>query len=985
MTVTKEGRNKYAETKRIIQEAMNQKQLVLFIGAGASADAGMPLWDQAVCEIADRLGIDKDKDVDSLKIPQYYYNTRGKKEYTQLMRKIFRYKEELTPQPVHDRIIAFNTDTIITTNYDHLIERAAEKNREFIQVISSDVDLPYRQLGKELIKMHGDFEHDNYVLKEDDYLHYQRNFRLIENYIKSLIGTKTILFIGYSLKDPDVKHILSWVHEILAEDIQRAYLIEAGSEFDVYENEYFKNLGVNLIYSKELLEDNGSISTNLLDTLDYLQENEQKDQSLLGIIYDYLRPFYSLNYTLSLYVEKIFNDKRVRKHLSLYDDGYIRVVNNDAEGKKFVQNIKAIIAGEKKKLAQREEIEKLCYIFSHSYVLGVCIDEERILFSKPDDTELEEAIYKFDYKKLQEMKERNLKVLSDKNAEIYLQQATICSFLHDYVMAYTCLSNAIDILYDKKDYARYYIALFSKQNIGKIIQYDIYVEIDKDMSERIKRELEALDLEKTFSTIPNLGNEKNTFLSELQGFRFVSELFYRAYKASNKARKEANQTYILYSGLSGYEELRIKVFDYYLYCLKNNILADRFMENGELYDIYIRSLLQSLSAPDKGVDNSSWHSSSNIHARELTDKDIHIILRYADKNMLIGLLREYDTQILRTTDDAKEYIQDLTATIPEALKNPPKYNMEVFERLLIILARIELCANFVVPIMRSLKGISDSHTFYQMRDALSIFFQALCNQELYGDEVICNEAKNILSILLQFCLDDDDFYLLVKNEIVLLINFCYRAGMPYDNNNVFVRLIEKNNKDFLVVDLYPALSEKTQSFIKELYSRHLNEERFQNVVIYPQMVMAGLREPDADIEDKCFNRLDEINDNRKEGIFEQLSGNPMNRFANLYLAGLVINKERFTKIVSESEDESAKWIVDVENYNYEQFDVKWLRYCKDEYLIELAGNRTVSKKIQDKFYRDYFDGKLEKPEIDIVLKFFLNKNQCDVFSEVDSV
>ena len=245
MPVSNKGRAKYAETKRIIQQAMNEKQLVLFVGAGASADAGMPLWDNAVRQIADRLGINKEN-LDTVKIPQYYYNRRGKKEYTQLMRQIFRYKEELTSQPIHDKIINFNADTIITTNYDHLIESAAEKNRVFIQVISSDVDLPYRQSGKELIKMHGDFEHDNFVLREDDYLHYHRNFKLIENYIRSLIGVKTVLFIGYSLKDPDVKQILTWVSEILNEDIQRAYLIEAGGEYDEFESEYFRNLGVNL-------------------------------------------------------------------------------------------------------------------------------------------------------------------------------------------------------------------------------------------------------------------------------------------------------------------------------------------------------------------------------------------------------------------------------------------------------------------------------------------------------------------------------------------------------------------------------------------------------------------------------------------------------------------------------------------------------------------------------------------------------------------
>lgn len=164
----------------------------------------MPSWAEAINEIKAHLGIHQG---DFLKIPQYYYNERGKKEYTALMRKIFKYGKPLSTSTIHKKIMQFNVSTIITTNYDHLIEQAAEENAEIRQVISCDSDIPYKTANKELIKMHGDFEHDNFVLKEDDYLHYSSNFKLIENYIKSIIGSKVILFLGYSFSDPDVKQI----------------------------------------------------------------------------------------------------------------------------------------------------------------------------------------------------------------------------------------------------------------------------------------------------------------------------------------------------------------------------------------------------------------------------------------------------------------------------------------------------------------------------------------------------------------------------------------------------------------------------------------------------------------------------------------------------------------------------------------------------------------------------------------------------------
>ena len=888
------------------------------------------------------------------------------------MREIFRYQEDLDPQPVHDKIIAFNTDTIITTNYDHLIEAAAEKNREFIQVISADVDLPYRKAGKELIKIHGDFEHDNFVLKEADYLHYQRNFRLIENYVKSLLGVKTVLFIGYSFNDPDVKQILTWVSEILDQDIQRAYLIEAGERYDKLEDDYFRNLGINLIYSRELLHDSENISANLLETLSFLLEDEHEEQTLLGIVYEYLKPFEQLEYTYFRYIEKVFHDKRVRNHLTLLEDGYIRVVHDDAEGERFVQDIISVVNGEKKEIEQREKIESLCRIFSKSHVNGIHIKKDRVVFPRNEDTELEEAIYYFDYAKLHELKERNNKLQSDKDSKLYLQQATICAFLYDYAIAYACLNNAIDILYHRKEYAQYYISLFSKQNIGTIIQWDPFAEIDKEIAEKVKNELTALNLDKTLSTIPDLGNDNNTFLKELQGFRFASELFYNAYKASNKAKREASQTYMVYGGIPGYEELRIRVFDYYLYCLKNHILADRFRENNDIFDIYVRSLLESLAAPDKGKDNSPWPSSGNVHAEKLTNKDIHIVLRYGDTDVLISLIRKFEVNKFVVSDDAEQYLTRLVLTVPEVLKSNLRYDKGVFERLLIILAHIELNEDFVLPIMESINGIEDPHLFHQMRDALEIFFQALCSQSIYEYGKVREKANELISKLLIFGMVDSDYYHLLRNEIVLLINFCYRSGTPYGNDEIIGKLI-KNQEDRLIIDLYPALSKKTQSFIKNYYSEQLNSERLKDAYVYAKMVMDELRSPDKQIEAKCLSHFEEINKKRAKGIYEAYFGNPLNKFANLYRANLIIDKSRFIAVVSESDDESAKWLVDVENYDYDKFNVEWLTYCYDDFLEELSSNETIARKILEKFYIAYFDGKLEKPAIDTVLKFFLNK------------
>lgn len=258
--------NSYREAKRIIQEAKDADQLVLFIGAGVSINSGMPSWRDAVQHIGNLLGLGKIENSDFLKIPQYYYNSHGKQAYNTLMREIFKDGINLPVSDIHRKILRFNARSIITTNYDNLIERASEEYGEIRQIISQDKDIPYRKYNKELIKMHGDFAHDNFVLKEEDYLNYSKNFKLIENYIKSIIGSKVLLFIGYSFSDPDLKQIFNWVNNIVGEDMRISYLINADSEYDENEEQYYKKLGIQIIYASKLNQ-NSNVSTNISNSL----------------------------------------------------------------------------------------------------------------------------------------------------------------------------------------------------------------------------------------------------------------------------------------------------------------------------------------------------------------------------------------------------------------------------------------------------------------------------------------------------------------------------------------------------------------------------------------------------------------------------------------------------------------------------------------------------------------------------------------------
>ena len=787
MQTTDFGKKKYAETKRLIRKAMQERQLVLFVGAGASFDSGMPLWETSITQIADKLNLDKDRLCDSLIIPQYYYNERGRKEYTQLMREIFHYYDKLYPREVHKVIMQFDAETIITTNYDHLIEQAAEENGEFLQIVSQDMDLPYRKAGKELIKMHGDFEHDNFVLKEDDYLHYHKNYKLIENYVKSLIGTKTVLFLGYSLSDPDVKHIFSWVKEILDEHFQRAYLIVTGRTYDQNEIEYFRHLGVNLIYATELFDENdidkNDHSAQLLQTLYYILDDEERQKGIVASLYESLKPFASMNYTYRKYIDRAFqrlrNKINERITLRAESNNYVEYSSDLAteEEKSFFAELGKVIDGD----SDNSEMQTIAEALKKSSVKGirslvkndVKYLEHKKEFESIEDPEWIEAIINFDYEKLKLIKDFNSKILSESKPELYLQQAYVCTFLGDYLSAYYCLDNAAKYFYRKREYAWYFISIWNKRNVAQIIQTNFfyYAGIDQSTLDTIKKEFSGIDLDKILQSIPDLGHEHNQFLRDLKDFKFASDLFYDVFSNSLKSNMQATESFFMFVGFPAYAEIRQQVYDYYRYGVCNCLQADRYRENNEIFNLFARSMLASASAPDKEESGESiFGNLRNIHAESLVAIDIHLILRYIETSKLRKMFREFGINIIEVSEDCREYLGELIKTIPGVFNLNVFTGCDIFWRYLSFSSHIKLDVSLVSPIVHVLTELKDREYAENRRDSLQEFISTIYSQELYSDEALCGDVQKLITRLMDLIIENSERLMFYRNPITSLLD-----------------------------------------------------------------------------------------------------------------------------------------------------------------------------------------------------------------------
>lgn len=131
------------------------------------------------------------------------------------------------PGKAHQALVNLLFDTICTTNFDFLIEQAlTEQKIPFSTIISEErLAISTEELTK-VIKLHGDFNHpNNMVLTENDYDNFVERNKVLSTYISNLFITKTLLIVGYSLDDTDIRTLWSVIGSRLGKLRSNAYAV----------------------------------------------------------------------------------------------------------------------------------------------------------------------------------------------------------------------------------------------------------------------------------------------------------------------------------------------------------------------------------------------------------------------------------------------------------------------------------------------------------------------------------------------------------------------------------------------------------------------------------------------------------------------------------------------------------------------------------------------------------------------------------------
>jgi len=222
---------------------LREGRAVLFCGSGLSAWAKLPTWKELLRGMIEEISRESPDDYERdeldrlvgagklLEVADHCREVLGHRYHGTLSNSLRGVTGEI-PEP-HRIIVRLPFSGIVTTNYDKLLERSFASIGSWPKTPTHlDVDMLGSLLfdgGFFVLKAHGDIDRpESMVLTTRDYQDLIHSNQAFNSIFSAILLTKAILFVGYSLSDPDFRLLLDRQLTVFKGNVPERFALMSG-------------------------------------------------------------------------------------------------------------------------------------------------------------------------------------------------------------------------------------------------------------------------------------------------------------------------------------------------------------------------------------------------------------------------------------------------------------------------------------------------------------------------------------------------------------------------------------------------------------------------------------------------------------------------------------------------------------------------------------------------------------------------------------
>lgn len=190
----------------------------IFMGAGVSGGAGLPTWPELIRRLAEGTVLTGNQSFDEADLL-----ARASMLKNELGAELFAARIDnalVSPKYslLHGLLSSLPCNEFITTNVEQLFEKATSSKQRGVTILPS-VD-EHHLIDRWLLKIHGCVsEPSSLVFTKEDYDSSVSSRRALFGVLQAMLLTRHIVFVGYSLSDPDFLEIVQEVNDALPKSV----------------------------------------------------------------------------------------------------------------------------------------------------------------------------------------------------------------------------------------------------------------------------------------------------------------------------------------------------------------------------------------------------------------------------------------------------------------------------------------------------------------------------------------------------------------------------------------------------------------------------------------------------------------------------------------------------------------------------------------------------------------------------------------------